>query len=52
MAEKKLMALDIGSSWVRAVIGSVSRDGQLMVDTVCERPSEGVIHGKIVNIEQ
>ncbi|MGP1418688.1 MAG: cell division protein FtsA [Sphaerochaetaceae bacterium] len=52
MAEKKLMALDIGSSWVRAVIGSVSRDGQLMVDTVCERPSEGVSHGKIVNIEQ
>ncbi|MDD4007339.1 MAG: cell division protein FtsA [Sphaerochaetaceae bacterium] len=52
MAEKKLMALDVGSSWVRAVIGSVSREGQLMVDTVCERPSEGVVHGRIVNIEQ
>lgn len=52
MAEKKLMALDIGASWVRAVTGSISRDGQLMVDAVVERPSEGVEHGMIVNIEQ
>lgn len=52
MAEKKIMALDIGSSWVRAVIGSVGRDGTLMVDTVEERPSEGVSRGAITNIEQ
>lgn len=51
MAEKKLMALDIGSSWVRAVVGSVSREGQLNVDTICERPSEGIKSSQIVNIE-
>lgn len=50
--DKVLMGLDIGSSWVRAVIGSVSRDGQLMIDSICERPSEGVRSGAIVNIEQ
>ncbi|AEC01877.1 cell division protein FtsA [Parasphaerochaeta coccoides] len=50
--EKVIMGLDIGSSNVRAVIGSVSKDGQLMVDSICERPSEGVSSGAIVNIEQ
>ncbi|MCF0261339.1 MAG: cell division protein FtsA [Sphaerochaetaceae bacterium] len=51
-SEKIMMGLDIGSSWVRAVIGSVSKDGQLMVDSICERPSEGVRNGVVVNVEQ
>lgn len=51
-SEKIMMGLDIGSSWVRAVVGSLSKDGQLMVDSICERPSEGVRAGVIVNVEQ
>lgn len=51
-SEKILMGLDIGSSWVRAVVGSLSKEGQLMVDSICERPSEGVKAGVVVNIEQ
>ncbi len=47
-----LMALDIGSSKTRAVIGSVDREGTLMVEGVCEHPSEGVRQGSIINIEQ
>ena len=50
--DKMLMGLDIGSSRTRCVIGSVSREGSLMVDSICERPSEGVRSGTIVNIEQ
>ncbi|PKL12311.1 MAG: cell division protein FtsA, partial [Spirochaetae bacterium HGW-Spirochaetae-8] len=50
--EKIMMGLDIGSSWVRAVIGTVARDGTVMIDSICERPSEGVRGGAIVNIEQ
>jgi cell division protein FtsA len=50
--DKMLMGLDIGSSKIRCVIGSVDRDGLLMVDSICERPSEGVRAGTIVNIEQ
>ncbi|MBO4718206.1 MAG: cell division protein FtsA, partial [Spirochaetales bacterium] len=51
-SERIMMGLDIGSSWVRAVVGSLSKDGQLMVDSICERPSEGVRSGVIVNVEQ
>jgi len=50
--DKVLMGLDIGSSWVRAVIGTITREGTVMVDSICERPSEGVRSGAIVNIEQ
>jgi cell division protein FtsA len=50
--DKIMMGLDIGSSWVRAVIGTVGTDGTIMVDSLCERPSEGVRGGAIVNIEQ
>jgi cell division protein FtsA len=50
--EKIMMGLDIGSSWIRAVVGSVSSEGQIMVDSMCEFPSEGVQGGSIVNIEQ
>lgn len=51
-SDKIIMGLDIGSSHVRAVVGTVSKDGQLMVDNICERPSEGVRNGVVVNVEQ
>ena len=47
-----MMGLDIGSSWVRAVVGTVASNGTLMVDSLCERPSEGGRGGAIINIEQ
>ncbi len=50
--DKTLVGLDIGTSWTRCVIGSATRDGQLMVESISERPSEGVRAGAIVNIEQ
>lgn len=50
--DKIMMGLDIGSSWVRAAVGTVGGDGTVMVDSMCERPSEGVRGGAIVNIEQ
>ena len=50
--DKIMMGLDIGTSWTRAVVGSVNKDGQLMVDSICEKQSEGVRFGSIVNIEQ
>lgn len=50
--DKMLMGLDIGSSRTRCVIGSVGHDGLLMIDSICERMSEGVRAGSIVNIEQ
>ncbi len=52
VSDKTLVGLDIGTSWIRAVIGSVSKDGQLMVEAISERSSEGVKAGSIVNIEQ
>ena len=51
-SEKILMGLDIGSAWVRAVIGSLSKDGKLTVDSICECPSEGVRNGLILNPDQ
>lgn len=51
-ADKVMMGLDIGSSWVRAVVGTVGAGMSIMVDSLCERPSEGVRAGAIVNIEQ
>ncbi len=50
--DKTLVGLDIGTSWTRCVIGSATRDGQLMIESISERPSEGVKAGSIVNIEQ
>ncbi len=47
-----MVGLDIGSSWVRAIICTIDGDGNLMVDSVCERHSEGIRQGVIVNIEQ
>ena len=52
MSDKTLVGLDIGTSWTRAVIGTVSKDGQLMIEAISERSSEGVKAGSIVNIEQ
>ncbi len=51
-ADRIMMGLDIGSSVTRAVIGSVNKDGQLMIDALCEKPTEGVKSGTILNIEQ
>ena len=51
-SDKTLLGLDIGTSSIRAVIGSVSRDGQLMIEAIAARNSEGVKSGSIVNIEQ
>ena len=50
--DKSIVGLDIGTSWTRVVIGAVSRDGQIMVESIAERPSEGVKNGSIVNMEQ
>lgn len=50
--DKAIVGLDIGTSWTRVVIGAVSRDGQVMVESIAERPSEGVRNGSIVNMEQ
>ena len=51
-ADKTIVGLDIGTSSTRVAVGSVSRDGQLVIESVVERPSEGVKNGSIVNIEQ
>jgi len=51
-SDKIMMGLDIGSGMVRAVVGSLSRDGQLMIDSLCEKPTEGVKNGVVVNVEQ
>lgn len=50
--DKAIVGLDIGTSWTRVVIGAISRDGQIMVESIAERPSEGVKNGSIVNMEQ
>ncbi len=52
ISDKTLVGLDIGTSWVRTAIGSVSRDGQFMIEAISERASDGVKSGQIVNIEQ
>jgi len=51
-SDKIMMGLDIGSSWVRSVIATISSDGSVTIDSLCEHPSEGVRSGSIVNIEQ
>ncbi len=51
-SEKIIAALDIGTSWTRTVIGSINRDDELVIESVAERPSEGVKNGSIVNMEQ
>lgn len=51
-ADRTIVGLDIGTEWIRTVIGSVSRDGQLMVEAIAERQSQGVKTGSVVNIDQ
>ncbi len=51
-SDKTLLGLDVGTTSIRAVIGSLSREGELMIESVAERSSEGVKNGSIVNIEQ
>jgi len=50
--DRYIMGLDIGSSWTRAVIGSIGREGQLVVEAITEKASEGVKCGAINNIDQ
>ncbi len=47
--DKIVLSLDIGSERIRSAIGTISRD-RLMIDSICERPSEGIKKGKIVDI--
>ena len=51
-SDKVMMSLDIGSGWVRAAVGSLSKDGQLVIESLCERSSEGVRNGVVVDVEQ
>lgn len=51
-ADKTIVSLDIGTSSTRVAVGSVSRDGQFVIESVTDRPSMGVKNGSIVNIEQ
>lgn len=50
--DKIIVGLDCGTNTTRCAVGSVSRDGNLMIEAVVERASEGVKNGSIVNIEQ
>ncbi len=51
-ADRTIVGLDIGTGSTRVAVGSVSRDSQLVIECVSERPSVGVRNGSIVNIEQ
>jgi len=46
-----ILGLDIGSSKVCAVVGSIDRDGIVRIECVSERPSEGIRAGAVENIE-
>ena len=46
-----IVGLDIGTSFVRSVIGEVSSDGEIEIIGVAKKPSFGLRNGKIVNIE-
>jgi len=46
-----IVGLDIGTSFVRVVIGEVNEDGELQISGVGESPSSGLKHGLVVNIE-
>jgi cell division protein FtsA len=49
--EQVIVALDIGSTWVRAVICERDEDGILKIIGVGVRPSTGLRKGVVVNIE-
>ncbi len=46
-----IVGLDIGTSFVRAVIGEVSEDNSLLITGIGSAPSTGLRHGQISNIE-
>ena len=46
-----VVGLDIGTSFVRAVIGEVSGDGTVEIIGLSKLPSSGIRAGKIINIE-
>ena len=52
MAEGVLVALDVGTSKVCALIGEIGRDGKLTVIGHGTVPSSGLKRGAVVNIEQ
>ena len=50
--ENVLLGLDIGTCFVRAVIGHINGDGEAEIIDVSKRPSNGLLrNGTIVNIE-
>lgn len=49
--DRLVLGLDIGSSAVRAVAGSITPDGDLLIESTFEQPSEGIRSGTVVNIE-
>jgi cell division protein FtsA len=48
---KKIVALDIGTSKVAAIVGEVSEDGELEIVGIGTHPSRGLKKGVVVNIE-
>ncbi len=46
-----IVGLDIGTSFVRVVIGEINEDGELQISGVGAAPSSGLKHGLVVNIE-
>ncbi|MCF7943112.1 MAG: cell division protein FtsA [Spirochaetia bacterium] len=49
--ENHIVGLDIGNSKICAVAGSVGREGEVRIESVSERPSEGIRAGSVENIE-
>ena len=49
--DNHIVGLDIGSTKVCAVVGSVDHEGVVRIESVSERPSEGVRAGMVINIE-
>lgn len=48
---KKIVALDIGTSKVAALVGEVSADGEIEIIGIGTHPSRGLKKGVVVNIE-
>ncbi len=52
VGDKTVIGLDIGTVSTRCVIASIDREGEMVIEALSERPSEGVKKGAVVNIEQ
>jgi cell division protein FtsA len=48
---KKIVALDIGTSKVAAIVGEISEEGELEIVGIGTHPSRGLKKGVVVNIE-